>query len=284
MSTNVLIDGNNFAIRILTAIPGYNNQFKSNHQISLFIDSFLSGFLSTIKKIKLNYQIDNINLIWDSKINNRKLIYPEYKNNRRIKTIEMEKDKENHYSLLDRLKGSLKKLGAWADVRLEGYEADDLIAYFVKNSTYDNNFIILSSDNDLYQLLGDRCIMYLLNKKKFYSHIDFKNEFIVMPNKYPLVKALSGDSSDNIKGIDGIGIKKAIKLIEGGQCWQHFISKYPEVDLELNLELIQLPFQEHKIDIKIPQSNFNKSAWIELFQEYSLNRLNLFDFKKLLEK
>ena len=283
MPLNVLIDGNNFAIRILTSIPGYNSQFQSSHQANLFIHSFFAGLLSTTNKIKQKYTtIDNINIIWDSRINNRKKIYSQYKANRKPKTLEEEKDKANHYTLLDKLRDSLKTLGDWGCVELEGYEADDLIAYFVKESTIDDTFVIISSDNDLYQLLNDRCVMYLPHRKDFYSILDFQKEFDISPSKYPFVKALAGDNSDNIKGIDGIGIKRGIKLIKEGQCWTHWINKYKEVDLETNLELVSLPFENDKINLIIPQSYFEKRAWVELFQEFGLSKLNLSDFRQLL--
>jgi len=283
MPLNVLIDGNNFAIRILTSIPGYNSQFQSSHQANLFIHSFFAGLLSTTNKIKQKYTtIDNINIIWDSRINNRKKIYSQYKANRKPKTLEEEKDKANHYTLLDKLRDSLKTLGDWGCIELEGYEADDLIAYFVKESTIDDTFVIISSDNDLYQLLNDRCVMYLPHRKDFYSILDFQKEFDISPSKYPFVKALAGDNSDNIKGIDGIGIKRGIKLIKEGQCWTHWINKYKEVDLETNLELVSLPFENDKINLTMPQSYFEKRAWITLFQEFGLSKLNLSDFRQLL--
>lgn len=280
----VLIDGNNFSIRILTAIPGYNNQFQSSHQINLFLHSFFTGLLTICNKIKQKYHsVDNLVITWDSRINNRKLIYPEYKGNRKPKTLEEAKDKTNHYSLLDKLRESLKTLGDWSDVEIEGYEADDIIAYFVKNSTYDNNFIIVSSDNDFFQLLGDRVIQYLPHRKEFYSLINFKNEFDdIIPEKYIYVKALCGDKGDNIKGINQIGIKKAIKMIKSGQCFTHWINTYKDVDLEMNVELIRLPFEENKINIKLPQSYFDKGSFINLFQTYGLQKLNLSDFKQLL--
>ena len=280
----VLVDAPNFSIRLLTAIPGYSNQFLSPHQINLFIHSFFTGLLTICNKVKQKYdKVDNLVIVWDSKINNRKLIYPNYKGNRKPKTLEEEKDKTNHYSLLDKLRESLKTLGNWANVTLTGFEADDLIAYFVKNSTYENNFVIVSSDNDFFQLIGNRVVQYLPHRKEFYSLIDFKKEFDIMPEKYTFVKALAGDKSDNIKGIDGIGIKKGIKLIKEGKCWQHWINEYPNIDLEINLELIKLPFEEHKIPFtNLPQSYFDKANFIKIFQLYGLNKLNLCDFKQLL--
>ena len=284
MPLNVLIDGNNFAIRILTSIPGYNSQFQSSHQANLFIHSFFAGLLSTTNKIKQKYTtIDNINIIWDSRINNRKKLYSDYKGNRQSKSSTDFKNKANHYTLLDKLKDSLKTLGDWANISLEGYEADDLIAYFVKESSIDNQFIIVSSDNDMYQLLGDRVVQYLPHRKEFYSILDFKKEFGIIPEKYIYVKALMGDKGDNIKGVEGIGVKRAVKLIQQGRCWNHWLSIYgKEVDLEMNVELIRIPFESDKINIKIPQSSFDKKAFIALFQEYNLNKLNLSDFKQLL--
>lgn len=284
MPLNILIDGNNFAIRILTSLPVYSNQFKSDHQINLFIHSFFAGLLSTCNKIKQKYnQPINIILVWDSKINNRKKIYPDYKANRKPKIESELADKTNHYTLLDKLKDSLKTLGDWTNISLEGYEADDLIAYFVKVSAIDDTFVIISSDNDLYQLLNDRCVMYLPHRKDFYSILDFKKEFDIIPEKYVYVKALMGDKGDNIKGVNQIGIKKAVKLIQQGQCWGHWLGIYgKEVDLEMNVELIRIPFKADKISLKIPQSSFDKKAFIALFQEYSLNKLNLSDFRKLL--
>lgn len=280
----ILIDGPNFAIRLLTATPGYGNQFKSAHQINLFIHSFFTGLLTICNKVKQKYdKVNNLVIIWDSRVNNRKLIYPEYKANRVSKTQFDLEDKTNHYSLLDKLRESLKTLGDWTNVEFEGYEADDIIAYFVKNSTYDNNFIVVSSDNDLYQLLGDRVVQYLPHRKEFYSLLDFKKDFDIIPDKYPFVKALAGDTSDNIKGIDGIGIKRGIKLINEGKCWQHWVDKYPNIDLEINYELVKLPFEEHKIPFtQLPKSYFDKSAWISIFQTYGLQKLNLCDFKQLL--
>ncbi len=284
MTLNILWDGNNSAIRILTSIPGYNAQFLSDHQVSFFIHSFLSNFLNVSNKIKQKYNTKiNVVLIWDSRISLRKKLYPEYKANRKPKTLEEEKDRKNHFTLLDQLKEELKLLGNWGCVEKDGYEADDLIASFVKNSTIEDNFIIISSDNDFYQLLSNRVIQYLPHKKAFYNHLDFQKEFDIIPDKYPMIKSLAGDNGDNIKGVHQIGIKTAVKLLNQGQCWMNLVNKYKEIDLETNLELIKLPFHEQDINIEMPKSYFSKESWIELFQKFSLQKLNLKSFKDILE-
>ena len=284
MSLNILVDGNNVAIRVLTSLAGYNQQFNSPHQLNFFVHSFLSHILGISNKIKQKYNTKiNIILVWDSKTSLRRKLYPEYKANRRPKTLEEEKDRINHFSLLNELKEELRLLGEWGCVEKEGYEADDLIAYFIKNSTMGDSFLIISSDNDFYQLLSNRVIQYLPHKKSFYNHLDFQKEFGIICDKYPLVKALAGDRGDNIVGVDKIGMKTAIKLLNQGQCWMNLVNKYKEVDLETNLELIKLPFREQEINIEMPKSSLNKEAWIALFQKFSLQKLNLKSFKDILE-
>src|SRR3990167_5999795 len=111
MPINILIDGNNLAVRSLLAIPGYSAQFQSPHQLNFFIHSFLSSFLNICNKVKQKYStIDNIVIIWDSRLNNRKKLYPEYKGNRKPRTEEEDRDKTNHYSLLNELRDSLSLL------------------------------------------------------------------------------------------------------------------------------------------------------------------------------
>ncbi len=288
MSLNILLDANNFSIRILASLPGYGDNFKSPHQINLFVFSFFNNLLNISQKIKQKYpqQQININIIWDSRISLRKKLCPEYKANRnKLKTLEEEKDKINYYSLLDELRKALYLLGDWSNISLEGYEADDLIAYFIKKSTIDNQFIIISCDSDFYQLLGNRVIQYLPHKKVFYTYLEFKKEFgNLIPEKIIDIKALAGDNWDNIKVITGIGIKKAIKIIQQGQCWMSLVNKYTkDVDLEQNLELIKLPFREQEINLEMPKSYFKKEDWINLFQKFSLQKLNLKSFKDLLE-
>lgn len=284
MILNILIDANNLAVRTLLGIPDYNSQFQSPHQMNFFVHSFLNNFLNVSNKIKQksNTKI-NIVLAWDSRISFRKKLYPEYKANRKTKSEEEEKDRINHFSLLNELKEELKLLGDWAVIEKQGYEADDLIAYFIKNASIEDNFTIYSSDNDFYQLLNDRVIQYLPHKKTFYSHLDFQKEFGITCDKYPFIKALMGDRGDNIEGVHGIGVKTAIKMLKGGECFTHWVNKYKEIDLEQNFELIKLPFREQDINIEMPQSSFNKDTWVNLFQKFALQKLNLKDFKDLLE-
>ncbi|OJU13754.1 MAG: DNA polymerase I [Caulobacterales bacterium 68-7] len=99
-------------------------------------------------------------------------------------------------------------------VELPGYEADDLIAtYACKARDAGGEAVIVSSDKDLMQLIGDGVVMYDPMKDKRLEHEAVVEKFGVGPDKVVDVQALIGDSVDNVPGAPGIGVKTASALI-----------------------------------------------------------------------
>ena len=99
-------------------------------------------------------------------------------------------------------------------VELINYEADDLIATYVdKILNKGAKVTIVSSDKDLMQLYKKNVRIFDPMKNKFISDTDVKNKFGVGPDKVIDVQSLAGDSSDNVPGVPGIGIKTAAELI-----------------------------------------------------------------------
>ena len=101
----------------------------------------------------------------------------------------------------------------WSYEYDELMEADDIIARICFDCPTDDEIIVMTKDKDLFQL------MVLPNIKihdftKFYTVDDFKEEFGIEPHQYLDLKALAGDSSDNIPGVKGIGLKTASKLLQ----------------------------------------------------------------------
>jgi len=95
---------------------------------------------------------------------------------------------------------------------MDGVEADDAISAVVNHySLKDYNKVIVSSDKDFIQLCNDSTILYrpvqheILNKKKIVE------EYGIHPNNFCLARALSGDKSDNIDGVDGVGLPTVAK-------------------------------------------------------------------------
>ncbi|ATQ44632.1 DNA polymerase I [Caulobacter mirabilis] len=99
-------------------------------------------------------------------------------------------------------------------IELAGYEADDLIAaYSCKVRDMGGEVVIVSSDKDLMQLVGDRVSMLDTMKNLFIGPEQVVEKFGVPPEKVVDVQALCGDSVDNVPGAPGIGIKTAAQLI-----------------------------------------------------------------------
>src|SRR3979409_1023617 len=95
-----------------------------------------------------------------------------------------------------------------------GFEADDLIATYARQACeVKANVTIVSSDKDLMQLVNDCVIMYDTMKDKKIGVAEVIEKFGVPPEKVIEVQALIGDSSDNVPGVPGIGVKTAAQLI-----------------------------------------------------------------------
>ncbi len=100
-------------------------------------------------------------------------------------------------------------------VELEGYEADDVIATYARHAReQDREVVIVSSDKDLMQLVGGAIQMYDPMKQTPIDRDAVIARFGVGPERVGDVLALAGDSSDNVPGVPGIGIKTAAQLLE----------------------------------------------------------------------
>jgi len=97
----------------------------------------------------------------------------------------------------------------------DGFEADDLIASAVRRATGEGlRVVIVSADKDLTQLVGPTVWMWDTMRNKVYGADEVKEKFGVGPDKMRDLLALTGDSSDNVKGVPSVGPKTAAKLLE----------------------------------------------------------------------
>lgn len=177
----------------------------------------LYGFTRLIIKIiKLsNYVIT----FYDSKKSVRKEISSLYKSNR--KKIDDELIKQIDYS-----KELLKALGV-KYFEVEGYEADDLIASAIKKyNDFFQKLIIVSNDKDLMQLISEKVFIWDGKSDNYFDENYVLSKYGVKPSQIKDLLILCGDSSDNIEGINGIGLKTASKIL----------SKYQSIDNILTLK------------------------------------------------
>lgn len=94
-----------------------------------------------------------------------------------------------------------------------GFEADDLIASLCDRFSTDLDCVILSSDKDLHQLVNDKVSLFDLLSEQRVGTNEVTEKWGVGPDKVIEMQILMGDSSDNIKGVEGIGHKRALDLI-----------------------------------------------------------------------
>ena len=144
-------------------------------------------------------------------------------NKNKDKILDRRKEKELFYQQREVVIQCLEELFVRQCV-CDKVEADDLIAYYVKNKEPNERIVIMSNDRDLTQLISEDVIVYIQSQKKF---INTKNHTTELGYNYQnvlLKKMICGDASDNIKGIKGVGEKT-------------FFDNFPEVkERKVNLE------------------------------------------------
>lgn len=202
-----IVDGNAL---LKIAYHGASNLYnsKGTHIGGLY------QFFTILRKIIKEHNVDKIIVFWDGKLSGklRHNIYPEYKQNRKkdyrdgIKDV----DFEIGYQKM-RIKQYLEELSI-KQFEDEIVEADDCIAYYVLNRKEDEKILICTGDRDLCQLMGEHVSLYLFDRKRVYTIDNYDEYFDYHIRNLKLIKVIVGDTSDNIKGIDGIGEDTLLKL------------------------------------------------------------------------
>ena len=207
MEKVVLVDGNNLMFRSYFATAYTGNIMKNSKG---FPTNALYGFINMINKIISEEQPSYMAVAFDIGKNFRKDLYNDYKAGR----------SETPMELKEQMPIAREILNAMGIIYLEkeNYEADDIIGTLVSMAEKDPQYssLIVSSDRDLLQLISHETEIKLLKTKDYirYNKESFFEEYKIDPIKIIDLKALAGDSSDNIPGVRGIGEKTALKLLQ----------------------------------------------------------------------
>ena len=203
-----LIDGSGYIFRAYYALPPLTR--KSDGLPTGAVSGFCSMLFKLLEDSKSDRNLQkptHFAVIFDSARKTfRNEIYSDYKANR----------SEAPDDLAPQFEYIRKSVLAFnlPSVELSNYEADDLIATYVEKILKGGAKVtIVSSDKDLMQLCKKNVRIYDPMKNKFISDEDVKKKFGVDSNKVIDVQALAGDSSDNVPGVPGIGVKTAAELI-----------------------------------------------------------------------
>ena len=201
----VLVDGSGYIFRAYHALPALAR--KSD---GLPVGA-VSGFCNMLNKLvddaMADDDIGHLAVVFDTARRSfRNEIYPEYKAHRPpppedlVPQFPLVRDATRAFNV--------------ACVEMEGFEADDLIATYADLAVAaGHEVVIVSSDKDLMQMVGERVSMRDPMKQTVIREEQVVEKFGVGPDKVIDVQALAGDSSDNVPGVPGIGVKTAAELI-----------------------------------------------------------------------
>jgi DNA polymerase-1 len=202
-----VIDGKSVFYRGYYAMPGLS---MSDGTPTGGVYGFVSLAIELIKKLNPDY----VAVAWDKKgtnIRKRREIYPEYKAGRK-------KAPDDFYAQIPILYELLEAFG-WPLYELDDYEADDILGAFALQATEKGiETDLLTSDLDALQLVSPMVKVYALknglsNIEEF--HVDsFTKKYSLRVDQFLDLKALKGDSSDNLPGVPGIGEKTATQLLQ----------------------------------------------------------------------
>lgn len=248
--------GNNLLI-----VDGLNLSFRWKHKGQT---EFATDYLKTINSFAKSYSCQDIVTLSDLKGSKyRKELYPEYKGNRDYSN-QTEQEKEQAALFFDGYKRALELVDRSVVHLLQhlGIEADDFAACLVAALTdYYDNIWLISTDKDWDELLSPKVhrFSYASRKEFFFNHGGegcnfFETHACDDPQQFIMMKCLKGDLSDNIRGVEGIGDKRAYSILRNYDTLLELIDDLPlpgkqkyiqnlnasEELLERNLELMDL--------------------------------------------
>ncbi len=285
MSKLLLIDGHSILNRAFYGIPDLTNN-EGIHTNAMY------GFLNIMFKFIDDEKPDYVTVAFDlSAPTFRHNTYADYKGTRKPMLPELKQQVPLMKELLNAMNIKI--------VEKEGFEADDLLGTIAKNSQKNGLEVsIVSGDRDLLQLADDKIKIRIPKTKKGVTEVeDYYPEDVVKlygvtPSEFIDMKALMGDSSDNIPGAPGIGPKTASALIVQyhniDNIFEHIEELKPpkaRKSVSENVEQIRLSrfLSEIKIDVDIDY-NVTDASIDNMFNDESYKLFKKYDFKNMLKR
>ena len=212
-----LIDGSSYIFRAFFALPPLNNSTG-------LPTNAIFGFANILLKFLKQYKPEYVAVVLDAgRETFRHQIFPEYKGNRPALPAALIPQFPYFRRVLDGLNLPL--------LELAGYEADDIIATLCATLCDEEcDVVVVSSDKDLMQLVTDKVRLLDSAKNRWIGADQVRARFGVQPDQVTQVMGLMGDMVDNIPGVNGIGEKTAIALIQQFATLENLFNRLDEVE------------------------------------------------------
>src|ERR1700689_1132122 len=204
-----LIDGARLGFRAFFALP------ESIAPSTGVPTNAIFGFASMLVKIVTEYGVCPTVVAWDAGTSGRNELFPEYKAQRQSRPDLLKQQWPAMEPLVDAF--------GYRNVRVEGYEADDVIASLAQHALQSDppvGVMIVTGDRDVFQLIDERGLIKVMatargiTDTKIYDRQAVIDRYGIPPELIPDFYGLKGDTSDNIPGVPGIGDKTASELIQ----------------------------------------------------------------------
>lgn len=206
----------------LMVLDALNLAFRWKHQGAKV---FAEDYLDTVQSLARSYNAKDVIVCCDfGSSQYRKTIYPEYKQNRKEKQALQTPAEQEYFEIFFAEFMRTYELLAekYPAFRFKGVEADDIAAYICSKSgklPYEHIWLI-SSDKDWDLLVSDKVSRFSYVTRKETTLEGWQNSYDYPPEDYASIKALMGDTGDNVIGVDSVGPKTAAKLVaQYGSIW-----------------------------------------------------------------
>jgi DNA polymerase-1 len=229
------------------------------------------GFFNTLQSIANKFKIKNTIIAWDiSKIGVRHDEFDGYKKREKLLTPEEEEEKRKFEEAYLYLTVLCSKLG-FATYELPQYEADDIIALWCKWYHKGTN-IIVTKDEDMYQLLTPNTSIYDPDNKKLKSWDWFVNKYGIPVSQWADYKAIAGCKSDTVPGIPTMGEVRTLEYLKDpkNSKWKEKIEKSKALYmLCYNLVVLPHPSLNH-FWLPYKKTKLNENEFISFCQEFGM--------------
>ena len=215
-----LIDGNSLAYRAFFALPESIGTSDGRPTNAIY------GLASMLVKIVAEHRPAGVIVAWDAGMSGREVTYDLYKAQRPPRPSLLSEQWPHLMPLVEAF--------GYANVRVEGYEADDLIASLARQARQEGIAVmIVSGDRDVYQLVGEGVRVMStsrgITETKVYDRETVIERYGVPPELVPDLIGLKGDTSDNIPGVPGIGEKTASQLLQRFGSLEQVLASVAEI-------------------------------------------------------
>lgn len=276
MKTLTLIDSFGFFFRLYYAMSSLKSKDGKP-------SGMVYGFANFITTLKNEFPSDYIVFALDSGGKTfRNEIFAEYKANRSQPPAELKAQLPVCIEMIEKM--------GFCSLKCDGFEADDVIASFIKNNPdQDLKIRIVTHDKDLYQLIDDRVSVFSPSKRQLFDRKACYERYGVYPEQIRDFLAITGDSSDNIPGVKGIGDKGAKNLLDKfgslEQIYENIENIANERTKNLLIQSKQDAFLSKKLASlydKLPTPDLKNAVFPDqnpllkiqdILEQYSLNKL-----------